>query len=260
MNRDSADTGTGTDATDEALVLAALVGDLAAFGELVRRYRAAVTLVAQQIVGSRAAAEDLAQDVFVAAFQALPNLEEPARFGAWVRAIARFRALRFADREHRVRSADATALESLVDAAHAAEARDADPALRSADRYDRDAVHTALEQLTEEYHEVLYLHYCEEWSIAKISEFLGVPSTTVKGRLFRARDAFRKQIERTDEARSALRSSGNTEGRTNDEHNRRQQPRAAADPPAAEADVQHGAGCQSDRRIVRGGCRCRAAV
>src|SRR5690348_12007404 len=85
-------------ATDEQLVLAALVGGIAAFDELVRRYRAAIILVAEHVIGSRAAAEDVAQEVFLLAFKALPSLDEPAKFAGWLRAIARHRAQRVATR------------------------------------------------------------------------------------------------------------------------------------------------------------------
>src|SRR5215510_4770692 len=85
------------EAPDEVLVVAAIVGDLAAFDELVLRYRPAVVRLAQSIVG-REYGEDIAQDALLLAFKALPSIEDPRKFAAWLSAIARHRALRFGKR------------------------------------------------------------------------------------------------------------------------------------------------------------------
>src|ERR1700683_1688541 len=83
---------------DEFLVVGAIVGDLAAFDELVRRYRAAVVRTAQAIVG-REFAEDVAQDALLLAFKALPSIEDPTRFPAWLGVITRHHAFRYLKRE-----------------------------------------------------------------------------------------------------------------------------------------------------------------
>ncbi|WP_309720109.1 sigma factor, partial [Armatimonas sp.] len=59
---------------DAELVVLATLGSFPAFDELIRRYRGAITLVAEQIVRSRAIAEEIAQETFLAAFKALPSL------------------------------------------------------------------------------------------------------------------------------------------------------------------------------------------
>src|ERR671938_380707 len=79
---------------DEVLVVAAMLGDLSAFDELCARYRAAVVRAGQAVVG-RADAEDVAQDALLSAFKALPTLEAPSKFAAWLAAITRHRAFRF---------------------------------------------------------------------------------------------------------------------------------------------------------------------
>src|SRR5918912_4360791 len=79
---------------DELLVIEAILGDFEAFDELALRYRAAVVRTAQSIVG-REDAEDVAQDALLLAFKALPSIEDPTKFAAWLSAITRNRALRF---------------------------------------------------------------------------------------------------------------------------------------------------------------------
>src|SRR5215510_12929413 len=88
----------GAEPPDEMLVVAAILGDLEAFDELALRYRAAVVRAAQSIVG-REDAEDVAQDSLLLAFKALPSIEDPTRFAAWLAAITRHRAFRFNKRE-----------------------------------------------------------------------------------------------------------------------------------------------------------------
>jgi RNA polymerase sigma-70 factor (ECF subfamily) len=68
-------------------------GDAAAFGEIVRRYRYIVYAAALQIVKDPAAAQDVAQDTFISAFEALKDLRSLDAFPSWLRKIARNKAL-----------------------------------------------------------------------------------------------------------------------------------------------------------------------
>src|SRR6266545_3833552 len=101
MNDGSRESGVALarlESPDEVLVVAAILGNLEAFEELVLRYRAAVVRLARTIVGANYA-EDVAQDALLLAFKALPTIEEPGKFAAWLSAITRHRALRFNKRE-----------------------------------------------------------------------------------------------------------------------------------------------------------------
>ena len=173
-------------ADDALLVVASLLGNLDAFDTLARRYREAVQFIARQWVGNDndTAAQDITQDVFIAAFQALPHLEEPAKFAGWLYAITRNRARRVAEQERRTQPTKDSTLEALTDAS----------AMRRQNRPRQTEIWEALEQISPEHREVLYLHYCEEWPLVQISDFLTVPETTVKGRLHRAREALRRLL------------------------------------------------------------------
>src|SRR6187402_2986800 len=89
---------TRSESPDELLVIEAILGNLDAFEELVVRYRPAVVRLARTIVGTDDA-EDVAQDSLLLAFKALPSIEEPRKFAAWLSAITRHRALRFSKSE-----------------------------------------------------------------------------------------------------------------------------------------------------------------
>jgi RNA polymerase sigma-70 factor (ECF subfamily) len=71
-------------ATATALVAAAKAGDARAFEALVARYRKRIFALALHITGSASEADDIAQDVFLKAFRALPEFEGRSQFFTWV--------------------------------------------------------------------------------------------------------------------------------------------------------------------------------
>ena len=80
-----------TTPSDKALVLAVFAGDKAAYGKLYDRYAPLVRAVCYDMTGNLADAQDLAQDVFMRAYEKLEHLREPGLFGRWVVGIARLR-------------------------------------------------------------------------------------------------------------------------------------------------------------------------
>jgi RNA polymerase sigma-70 factor (ECF subfamily) len=75
--------------SDAELVERTRQGDKDAFGELYDRYAPLVRAACADQTQELAAAQDLAQDVFVRAYERISELREPARFGAWILGIAR---------------------------------------------------------------------------------------------------------------------------------------------------------------------------
>jgi RNA polymerase sigma-70 factor (ECF subfamily) len=173
---------------DEVLVVAAIVGDLAAFDELASRYRAAVVRAAQSIVG-RQEAEDVAQDALLLAFKALPSIEDPQRFAAWLQAITRHRALRLSKRE-RARKDASVELDDLLLEKVSALARPF--VVESAPDQEMAAL---LERVPADYALVLRLRFFDEMPLKRIAAFLGVPVSTVKWRVHRGKQLLREQVE-----------------------------------------------------------------
>jgi RNA polymerase sigma-70 factor (ECF subfamily) len=180
-------TGAASESPDDVLVVAAILGDLAAFDQLVLRYRAAVVRVAQGIVG-REHAEDVAQDALLLAFKALPSIDEPRKFPAWLSAITRHRAARFGKRESERQSRrvllDEVLLENLESLARP-----------FADQVDNEELRRALETMPEDYGLVLRLRFLDEMPLKRIAAFLGAPLSTVKWRLHQGKKLLRKQVE-----------------------------------------------------------------
>ena len=75
---------TGSLASDAEIIDAVRSGDRAAYAHLVRRYRRAVLAVTLHVLGEFHAAEDAAQEAFIAAFRRLNTLRDPRRFRAWL--------------------------------------------------------------------------------------------------------------------------------------------------------------------------------
>ncbi len=75
--------------SDERLVGLTLEGDRDAFGEIVERYQSPICALAYSACGSISRSEDLAQEVFVAAWRRLRELRDPSKLKSWLYAIAR---------------------------------------------------------------------------------------------------------------------------------------------------------------------------
>ena len=80
-----------TTPSDKTLVRAVLAGDKAAYGKLYDRYAPLIRAVCYDTTGNLADAQDLAQDVFMRAYEKLDRLRDPDRFGKWLVGIARLR-------------------------------------------------------------------------------------------------------------------------------------------------------------------------
>src|SRR5882672_274279 len=99
-------------------ILAARTGDRDAFARLVTRYRGLVASISLSTVGNVATSEDVAQEVFLAAWRDLGSLRNPSSFLPWLRQLTRHRALdaaRGGRRPDRRGFVDVATLEAAVD-------------------------------------------------------------------------------------------------------------------------------------------------
>ena len=178
------------ESSDELLVVAAILGNLEAFEELVLRYRPAVVRLARTIVGADHA-EDVTQDSLLLAFKALPGLEEPRKFGAWLSAITRHRALRFSKNEtsHMIKrvAMDEALLEKI------------EALVRPlADKERDEAMIKALDSLPGDYAMPLRLRFLDEMPLNRIAAFMGVPLSTVKWRIHHGKKLLKAKVEATN--------------------------------------------------------------
>ena len=112
--------------SDDQLWQQSRAGDREAFGRIVERYQSLICSLAYSACGNLARSEDLAQETFVAAWQKVGELREPAKLRAWLCGIVRNLSASAARREQR-RGGPGESLETVTDRA----ASDADPSAQA---------------------------------------------------------------------------------------------------------------------------------
>jgi RNA polymerase sigma-70 factor, ECF subfamily len=145
------------------------------FDEFYRRTYRRLVVELFAVVGSLAEAEDLVQEAFARASVRWPQIRDYDMPEAWVRRVAlnmASNALRRADR-----------------AARALARLGQEPAAGEPDSLAGLTLVQALGRLSQRHREVLVLHYLAELPVEQVGATLGVPASTVKGRLSRARTA-----------------------------------------------------------------------
>lgn len=171
-------------------------GDTRAFEQLVTIYQDRVYALSYQLTGNHADAEDLAQNVFIKAYRALPNFRNEADFGTWLHRIA----VNLSINEKRKRKPDVS-LDSPV------QTRDGEmPRIVASDAespeevYEnkefRNMVREALWELSEEHRAVLVLREMQGYAYDEIARMLDCSLGTVKSRINRARQTLKKEIMR----------------------------------------------------------------
>jgi RNA polymerase sigma-70 factor, ECF subfamily len=154
----------------------------AALELLLPRYRDRVFRLAWSMLRDEATAEDMAQDVFVRVWRALPSFHGEASLSTWIYAITRNRCLT----ELKRRASRPTI--SMHDP-NVEETLDTIPAMQVAasEAGTTQDVEALLAELPERYRRVLTLFYLEQRKYEEVAEMLGLPMGTVKTFLFRAK-------------------------------------------------------------------------
>jgi RNA polymerase sigma-70 factor (ECF subfamily) len=174
----------GSRRQERRLVRGVQRGDAAALEELFRREWPRAYRAAYLVVHDAAAAEDIAQEAFLAAVRAIDRFDRRRPFGPWMHRIVVNRAI------------DVTRARSLrreVDAA-AAESAEAPPDPPSAP-LSEDVV-SALADLSPEHRAVVVLRFLFDYTPGEIAQALDMPRGTVNSRLRRALDRLGEVIER----------------------------------------------------------------
>ncbi len=162
----------------------------AAFAQLVGHFYGMACAYAQQLLGDAQLAQDATQEAFLAAYQQLAELREPAAFPGWLRRIVHTQCHRLL----RTKRLDAIPLSGL---AHTlASENDLAEVVADADAAQAtvDAVMAAIADLPEHERAVVRLFYFDDYSIREVAETLGLPVTTIKKRLQYARMRLRNQL------------------------------------------------------------------
>jgi RNA polymerase sigma-70 factor (ECF subfamily) len=190
------------DALEQRLIDRLIARDERAFNELVRAYERRVFALVLRMIGDRAEAEDLAQEVFVQVFKAIGTFRGDAKLSTWIYRIA-VNLCKNRAKYLRVRhTGEQEELEAVAERVPLGEAKRANvgqverPDEMIAGKQVEQIVQRAILQIEPDFRECLVLRDVEELSYEEIGEIAGLPAGTVKSRIHRARAMLREIVER----------------------------------------------------------------
>ncbi len=179
------------DQLDEVTIVArAQDGDLVAFEHLVDRYQVALFRFAFRMLYDRGEAEDVVQDTLVQAWRRLPTLAKPEAFRSWLYQVAHRRCLNVL-RERASRRTDLTRTGNPLDRDNGGSQGEYDdtsgPAQFAETAVQLRDLGTLLDLLPTEQRACWVMNGLNDLSYPEIATILGVPVSTVRGRIARAR-------------------------------------------------------------------------
>ncbi len=185
--------------TDQEVVLLARGGQERAYRELVRRYERPIFSLLYRMVRDRELAEDLSQETFVKALNAIESYRPEYKFSSWLFKIANNAAI-----DHlRRRELDTLSLEGsphavTPDAMEATALQIGDRAENPLDIVEAKElggeIERAIAQLRPEYRACILLRHVDGRAYEEIAEMLDLPLGTVKTYIHRARNELRRLL------------------------------------------------------------------
>ncbi|PAC27604.1 RNA polymerase subunit sigma [Flectobacillus sp. BAB-3569] len=174
--------------SDISIIERILAGDKAGYRDLANRHKDYAFTVAYKIVGTREDAEEVAQDAFIQAFQALPQFNKESKFTTWFYRIVFNAALMF-KRKNRIQTDD-------IEASQSAQAASADTSdeIKSAEQ--KRYIQMALNHLSPDDVTMITLFYLKEQSLEEIAQIVGISADTAKVKLCRARKRLAEEMKR----------------------------------------------------------------
>jgi RNA polymerase sigma factor (sigma-70 family) len=169
-----------------SLVIRAQGGDLDAYGIIVRQFQDMAYGYGYSVLGDFHLAQDAAQEAFIQAYRDLPTLREPTAFPAWFRRII----FKHCDRLTRGKQLSMIALEAAVEMA----SEEPGPDELVEEQEMKDGVLQAIRGLPESERMVTTLFYINGYSQNEIADFLEVPVTTVRNRLYTSRKRLKQRM------------------------------------------------------------------
>jgi RNA polymerase sigma-70 factor (ECF subfamily) len=169
----------------------AIGGDELALRALWTRHAPHIDLVVRRLVGQDAdLAADIAQEVWIQIFRALPSYRGDSQFGTWAHRIAVNRTLNALRKTRRLAS-----IETAVEEDSAAIEMDTDRSFLAA------SIEAAARQLSPGARAVFVLHDVEGYTHEEIARELGITAGGSKSQLFKARAKLRKLLAHLVDAR-----------------------------------------------------------
>ena len=189
------------------------MSDVERFEAFVRAYQDMVFATAVRLLGNPAEAEDVAQTVFLKAFEQFDTLDANPAAGGWLRTVARNACLNHLARyRSRWRFFSELARPEEDDSGYEESLEAGDSPARDLERADdRERLEQALQRLPVHQRVPLVLYHFEDASYEEIARTLRVSLAKVKTDIHRGRVALRKYLEREGPADRLRQGSGGQE-------------------------------------------------
>jgi RNA polymerase sigma-70 factor (ECF subfamily) len=192
--------GTTTAVDERSLVEALRAGDEGAFETLVRTYGGRMLSVARRFVRNEDDARDVVQSAYLSAFRSVDHFEGHCQVATWLHRIVVNEALmRLRARRRKPETSIDDLLPGYLEDGHHAE-QFPDWSARADDLIEKEqarrTVRACIDQLPDNYREVLMLRDIEEMSTEDAARLLSMTPTAVKVRLHRARQALSTLVRR----------------------------------------------------------------
>ena len=171
-------------------VSAAIAGDMQAFSRLVQRCQNGISSIALAIVKDLDASEEVCQQVFIAAWQQLNSLQNPASFLPWLRQITRYRAYSYLREQRGAQIERGTEAEAMLETF----ASDSSPAEELQRSEQAMLIRNLLDELPPESREIVLLFYREEQNSQQVASLLGLTEANVRKKLQRVRELLKEQL------------------------------------------------------------------
>lgn len=183
---------------DEQIIQMVNAGDREAYKYLVDRYADSILNFCYRYLYSREEAEDATQDVFLKAYQALPNWQPKAQFKTWLYRIAINHCLNLVRRRKKVQFTGFENQHPTVEKTENPEPVDKTRAFDEvmiADQ-ERASIRRAVDQLPENQRQVIILFHFQDLSYKEIAQVLNLSINSVESRIFRAKKTLAKTLKR----------------------------------------------------------------
>jgi RNA polymerase sigma-70 factor, ECF subfamily len=184
---------------DRELASLAAHGREAAFRELLARYERPVFSLVFRMVRDRTLAEDLSQEAFVRAFNAIGTYKPSYKFSNWILKIANNHTIDYL-RKRRLDtvsihgSPHATTSDEISQTSVVVASQDEDPHAYVEHKELGGQIEEAIGELREEYRTAILLRHVEGYAYEEIADMMDVPLGTVKTYLHRARAELRERL------------------------------------------------------------------
>lgn len=181
---------------DDELVLRAQQGDVRAFDELVERYHGKIYGLTYNMTSNREDAEDLTQEIFVKAFEALPRFRGNSSFYTWLYRIAVNKTINYRKKRNRKRALSLDQFDQeikLDDIYHEMTAKGSP--LRNISLTElQEKLNEALQNLSEKHRTVVVMHDMQGIPHEEIAKVVKASVGTVRSRLFYARKQMQAEL------------------------------------------------------------------